>query len=366
MNKIVKVIISTIIFITLVILILFVVIFSQHEISSDNLINVEFESENKKLSGTLILPDDKNYIDKSYPVIIFIHGDGNSERFIDGGYNILINNFLENGIGVFSWDKQGVGNSSGNWLNQTMEQRAQEAVNGLNEIQKNKNVKNDSIGFIGFSQAGWVIPKIENLTNKSKYYIIVSGAINWMEQSEYLTINRLKKEGYSKVQIENINTYFKQNPSPRANINKSYNEYLIEFEIYMKNNKIPYNITLSKIEDEKRYRFIIINMDSDSTKDLKKIKTKTLAVFGDKDLNVNSTNSFNVYNKIFNGNKYTNNTKINHKVIMIKNATHSILNSNKYNFLLESWTTDAEIEYLIEGKSAYGKGYLELLINFTK
>ena len=71
---------------------------------------INFTSKTDTLSGTLILPNQNN---------IRVHDDGAQDRFSNSGYLPLINSLLDAGIGVYIWDKAGVGESQGNWLLQS-------------------------------------------------------------------------------------------------------------------------------------------------------------------------------------------------------------------------------------------------------
>ncbi|MHA3913752.1 alpha/beta hydrolase [Halovulum sp. GXIMD14793] len=69
----------------------------------------DFTAGETRLTGTLWQPG-------SPPVaaVVLVHGDGPQDRSLQGGYAPMINMLLESGIAVASWDKPGVGSSSGN------------------------------------------------------------------------------------------------------------------------------------------------------------------------------------------------------------------------------------------------------------
>ncbi|CCQ23655.1 Putative uncharacterized protein yghX [Listeria monocytogenes N53-1] len=99
-------------------------------------------------------------------IIVFVHGDGAQEATQNGGYKPLMERFAKQGYISVSWDKLGVGKSSGNWLNQSMDDRANE-VNQVIEWMKVKYPDSTAkIGLWGASQAGWVIPKAMNANNE--------------------------------------------------------------------------------------------------------------------------------------------------------------------------------------------------------
>ncbi len=107
---------------------------------------------NDTITETLMLP---NKCDNP-AVAVFVHGDGPQNRWLSGGYRPLINSLLSDCIGVFSWDKPGVGNSGGNWLKQTMDDRAILANAVLVYLSALTELSNNRIGYLGFSQTNRV------------------------------------------------------------------------------------------------------------------------------------------------------------------------------------------------------------------
>lgn len=91
---------------------------------------ISFNHHQDVLQGTLILPPDKVHP----PLVLIIHGDGPQDRWSGDGYLPLVKFLILQGIGVFSWDKPGVGASTGNWLAQTMSDRAEEVALALNTL----------------------------------------------------------------------------------------------------------------------------------------------------------------------------------------------------------------------------------------
>lgn len=135
-----------------------VLFFTSHldDFDFDNAVAKEltFTSQGNRLSGTLLLPGNGH----PAAIAVIIHGDGPQDRYSDNGYSPLFNTLLDAGIAVFSWDKAGIGNSQGNWLHQSMDDRAGEAVAALTLLQSLYQNTPVQIGFLGFSQAGWMIP----------------------------------------------------------------------------------------------------------------------------------------------------------------------------------------------------------------
>lgn len=77
--------------------------------------------------------------------------------------------------------------SDGDWLDYSMEDRAALVVAAIAALRSNTVKTIGKIGVIGFSQAGWVLPKVDPNINEVAFYIFVSPATNWMRQSAYMS-----------------------------------------------------------------------------------------------------------------------------------------------------------------------------------
>jgi hypothetical protein len=163
---------------------------------------IQFQFQSDTIEGVVNLPKKKYILEEKTPLVIFVHGDGELERDAYGYYKHIWNELAEKGIASMSWDKKGIWQSTGKWLNQSMEDRANEVIAAIDFIQADTRFNFSSIGLIGFSQPGWVMPKVATLSDYPDFIISVSGAINWKRQSNYLTRTRMKLEGATEEAIE--------------------------------------------------------------------------------------------------------------------------------------------------------------------
>lgn len=331
---------------------IFIAILTQFDLANSESIEIEFEHKDVFLNGSLLLPKGE----KPFPVALFIHGDGAQDRFAGDSYSLVMNAFLEKGIACFSWDKKGVGASGGNWLDQSMSERADEALAAMEALKNRNDIDSNKIGYIGFSQAGWVLPEIAIETNASAFYIIVGGAINWLKQSEYITRTRLLSEGFLDSEIQQVLSF-----SNRVNElileGTAYDDYVSFHE----NNPAPRGY-LENLMPEDRFQFVGKNIKSDIASSIGSINKPLLAIWGKDDLNVDAATSFSVYKEAIAKVKGRDAT-----LLMYENATHGILNSKKYNYhRIDQWPISVKISYLLEGKEAYSKGYLDFLGNWVR
>jgi len=116
----------------------------------------EFQSGGDNLSGILARP----IAPEQFGVVVFVHGDGPVTADHDGGYRPIWAALARAGYASLSWDKPGVGRSSGSWLSQSMADRADEVGHAIDEISRDPRIDNQRVALFGASQAGWVLPLV--------------------------------------------------------------------------------------------------------------------------------------------------------------------------------------------------------------
>ncbi len=98
---------------------------------------------------------------------------------------------------VLSWDKPGVEGAEGNWLDNSMADRSALVQSAVQALKESPNLNVGKVGLMGFSQAGWVMPKINPSEHQVSFYIFVSPAVDWMAQSHYMSALRRNGEASS-------------------------------------------------------------------------------------------------------------------------------------------------------------------------
>lgn len=145
--------------------------------------NVTFISEGVIIAGTIYKPK------ISHAALVVVHGSGQESRL--NGFAEL---FAKNGFTVLIYDKRGVGESGGVYAGpevgtnnidsvnlNLLAKDASSAVNKLHQIEKNL-----SIGLVGFSQAGWIIPIAANKNPLIEFMVLFScPTITTLEQLRF-------------------------------------------------------------------------------------------------------------------------------------------------------------------------------------
>ena len=117
------------------------------------------------LAGDLTLPAG----DGPYPAVVLISGSGDQDR----GSNVfgfrmfaaLADHLAMNGIAVLRFDDRGVGGSTGDGLQTTVQDRARDAVAAVDLLLTRGDIHAEQIGLVGHSEGGLVALIVANQTD---------------------------------------------------------------------------------------------------------------------------------------------------------------------------------------------------------
>ncbi len=159
---------------------------------------VTFKNGDVTLAGTLLLPAAKIKGSKR-PALVFTHGGGAQLRDIMWGLGYL---YAARGFAVLSYDKRGVGKSTGNWGEASFEDLADDAVAGARFLQARTDIAANQIGFWGLSQGGWIAPLAASRLSEAAFAIALSGGGLSPAETELLDSEyELSKAGYTESEI---------------------------------------------------------------------------------------------------------------------------------------------------------------------
>jgi pimeloyl-ACP methyl ester carboxylesterase len=118
-------------------------------------VDVHFRCVDAVLAGTLYLPNGTG----PFPAVVYVHGSGEASRW---SWDVpWVSMTVRAGIAFFSYDKRGVGESEGVCCpgdESHFNLLAADADGAVNALRKRPDIDAASIGFLGTSQAGWVVP----------------------------------------------------------------------------------------------------------------------------------------------------------------------------------------------------------------
>lgn len=160
---------------------------------------VRFHNGETELAGVLCLPEGSG----PHPLMAFIHGSGPAGRDGYNGFPPLWQEFARRGCASLSWDKPGVGESTGDWMVQTLQDRARECLAALTFLEQRSDIDARRMGVYGRSQAGWVIPHLVQMTDLIACIVVVSVSVSsGSEQDLYRIAHQLPADGFSPEEVE--------------------------------------------------------------------------------------------------------------------------------------------------------------------
>ncbi|WP_228974558.1 S9 family peptidase [Streptomyces sp. DH12] len=257
------------------------VVLWQHSYAMD-LQRVSIRHGGHTLNGVLATPLDGR---TRHGLVVYLHGDGPVDATHDGGYEPLWEANAEAGYATLSWDKPGVAGAPGNWLHQSMDDRADEAAAAIAWARRRPDVDGDRIGLWGASQAGWVLPKVAARTPVS-FVIAVSPAVNWLRQGRHHLLAELRADGAPPARVEA--------EIARSDAIRRLLERRATFEEYV---AAVRGDTRGMTAD--RWRFVSLNHTADATRDLRALRgVPVLLTLAGHDLNVDTADTERVYREV--------------------------------------------------------------------
>lgn len=300
-------------------------VFGQSNIKTDTF---SFVFEGKKFYGFLDLPEDK-----PKAIVIIVPGYGKT-NFGEGGwyFDSLRRNFGKIGLASFLWDKAGCGKSEGVYdPNQPIENSAKEVLTAIKELKRRNISGSDRIGLWGISRAGWICPLVIQQNPLISFWISISGTDD-KENFGYLLESNFRIEGRTEKQTQllvsewqNGNDIFRKGGSfeeyQKATQNLRQDSFWLSVsgdqyteEGYL---RIQKNFISEHHEfDEATGLMIYVHGFKDI---LNTIQCPVLAIFGDKDANVDWQKTKALYEETI-GNK---NDQLTIKIM--EDCNHSII-----------------------------------------
>ena len=134
---------------------------------------ITFQSGEFTLVGDLRTPAGSG----PFPVVLFVHGSGYADRTMFGMYLPVMERMLRAGYAVFSWDKPGYGESTGQLSDSRQyHQRAQIVLDAIEVMKAHPDIDHRQIGLWGASQGGYVMPLVLFQSEDVAFMICVSCA----------------------------------------------------------------------------------------------------------------------------------------------------------------------------------------------
>jgi len=156
---------------------------------------VRFQNGDVMLAGTLYVPLTKG----PHPAVFLLQGSGDADREAEWFY---ADQFARRGIAALTYDKRGVGASTGNWELASFDDFAGDALAGIHYLQSRKDIKPGQVGLYGRSHGGMVAPLAAARSRDVAFVINFSGNVSPVtRQIIYDNQNKMRAAGFSEDEI---------------------------------------------------------------------------------------------------------------------------------------------------------------------
>ena len=243
---------------------------------------VEFISEGLTLSGTVFLPEGASNV----PGVVVIHGSGPEKR---DNFHIIAGFLSRYGIAVLVYDKRGTGRSEGDpeyWKRFFFDELAADASAAVDHLAGMKETDNGKIGFMGYSQGGWIAPLAATKNEKVRFLILMSASVTTVAEDRlFERAARLTREGFTAEEVAEA-TEMQVVDQELTRSGSNFAEYSALWEeneskrwfrrVYLSESPWPadhsYRVWYRK------------HLDYDPVRDIADIDVPMLGIFGDADL----------------------------------------------------------------------------------
>ena len=231
-----------------------------------------------RLAGTLITPTQSG----KHPAIILVHGSGAENR----EYMLPWARFLiRRGVAILTYDKRGVGESTGDWNTASFEDLADDVVAAVDYLKTRPDVDRTHIGLLGISQAGWIMPLASLHSKDIAFLISLSGAgVSPAETTLDQARNEMTMSGMPQPTVEDILNVLRLQYE-FARTGNGWDEYAAARDrLAARMGKPP--DTIPGTPDAPHFQFIKRLYFYDPVPTLRQLRTPTLAIWGELDNNI--------------------------------------------------------------------------------
>jgi len=266
---------------------------------------------NINLSGTLTYPDSSS----SYPAVVLITGSGpqdrNEEILGHKPFWVIADYLTNHGIAVLRFDDRGIGKSEGVFSSATSLDFATDVESAISFLKTHPNINKSQIGLIGHSEGGLIASIVASKDNGVAFIIMLAGpAIS----GEQILLTQQRKI----MEVENIDDSIidlsikdsrKIYKILKKDNNKEKAGYKIRDYLAKRAKKIPteHHATLGYSKQAIENKILILNTDwfryfvsYNPDKYFEAINCPTLALFGEKDVQVTAVENSEAFAKFVN------------------------------------------------------------------
>lgn len=252
--------------------------------------DVSFSNGTVELAGSLSGPVGTDLVVAG---VVLVGGSGPTDRDNGTYFLPLQQHLVKAGFAVLSYDKRGVGQSSGDWRTATMDDLAADAVTALNFLRAQPEVPSRAAGLFGHSEGGWVALRASAAQDDLPWVVTNScPGTSPAEQERHALANHLRDlhgDGHPEIH-STLSLYDQLTEAGRRDADFATAQQLVAdagtppgLAYYWDN------------VDERLWRFLKRKQDHDPIPDLLRLRCPHLALFGGADTAVPVADSIRVF-----------------------------------------------------------------------
>jgi pimeloyl-ACP methyl ester carboxylesterase len=233
---------------------------------------IAFPGAGVHLSGSITCPDTAS----ACPGVVLVGGSGPSDRHNDGFFDALRTHLGSAGVAVLAYDKRGAGKSTGTWAAATVDDLAHDASAAVAALQAHPRVTAGAVGVLGHSEGGWVALRLCARLGTPRHLIVNScPAVSFAESEAFALTTAGAEPGPAAALLQQLTA------AARAGCSYQQGQQIIAAYQHE-----PWHPLLSAggfTLDSTTWAQLTAWADYDPYDDLARLKTPTLAIFGEND-----------------------------------------------------------------------------------
>jgi pimeloyl-ACP methyl ester carboxylesterase len=233
---------------------------------------IAFPGAGVRLSGTVTCPDAAD----PCPGVVLIGGSGPSDRHNDGFFDTLRAHLASAGVAVLAYDKRGAGRSTGEWAGATVDDLARDAAAAVAALQAHPRVAAGAVGVLGHSEGGWVALRLCARLSTPRHLIMNScPAVPFAESEVFALTTAGAEPGAAATLLQHL--------TAAARTGRGYQHGQQIIAAYRHEPWYPLLSAGGFTLDSATWAQLTAWADYDPSGDLARLKTPSLAIFGEND-----------------------------------------------------------------------------------